>query len=322
MVRVNTNQQSVFAQRSLAISNRTLGREIEKISTGKKINRAADDAAGLSISQKLEAKIRGNEQAKKNIGDGISLLQTGEGGLAQVQDNLQRIREIMVQAQNGTNSTNELDAMQREINARVTAIEDIAQSTTFNGRQVLLGNFFNFGGVDTYYGDSFNLQTGADNGNTTEVNTFGFGTLLGNLTGGVVVDINWDQSGILSSFEGGQLVEGSSTSLAAFRITGATVASQNGTNADAGDLDDLDAMIDNTSRMRSKFGALQNGLESKLEYLDVSIENSKAAKSRIEDADIAKSSSEFLRQNILQNSAAVMLTQANSSAEIVLNLLP
>ncbi len=113
---VNTNTQSIFAQRALRSNTTGLERNIEHLSTGYRINRAADDAAGLSISNKLTTTIKGLEKAKQNAGDGISLIQTAEGGLQVIQDNLQRIRELFVQAINGTNGENEKAAIQREIN--------------------------------------------------------------------------------------------------------------------------------------------------------------------------------------------------------------
>jgi flagellin len=114
-----------------------LQKNIEKLSTGFRINRAADDAAGLSISEKLTSQIRGLEKAEQNIGDCISLVQTAEGALSIVQDNIQRIRELMVQGANGTNSENELAAIQREINARVTTVADIIAVTEFNNKILL-----------------------------------------------------------------------------------------------------------------------------------------------------------------------------------------
>jgi len=126
---VNTNTQSIFAQRALGKNTLNLQKSIEKLSTGSKINKAADDAAGLSISEKLTSQIRGLQKAKQNAGDGISMIQTAEGALSIVHDNLQRVRELVVQAKNGTNSSAELDSIQREINERVSTIEDISGST-------------------------------------------------------------------------------------------------------------------------------------------------------------------------------------------------
>ena len=170
---VNTNTQSIFAQRALGGNTFNLQKNIEKLSTGFRINRAADDAAGLSISEKLTSQIRGLEKAEQNIGDGISMVQTAEGALSIVQDNLQRIRELVVQASNGTNSDNELDAIQREINARIGTIADIGTDTEFNGLALLDGTLG--GGTAatvTAAGatQDFALQTGSDDGQQTFIN--------------------------------------------------------------------------------------------------------------------------------------------------------
>jgi flagellin len=161
---VNTNVQSIFAQRALGGNTFNLQKSIEKLSTGYRINRASDDAAGLSISEKLTSQIRGLEKAEQNIGDGISMVQTAEGALSIVQDNVQRIRELMVQGANGTNSENELAAIQREINARVTTVADITAATEFNNKTLLTGAVASA----TAFGNT-TLQTGSDQGQTTSV---------------------------------------------------------------------------------------------------------------------------------------------------------
>ncbi|MCE2929522.1 MAG: flagellin FliC, partial [Candidatus Caenarcaniphilales bacterium] len=158
---VNTNTQSMFAQRALANNTLGLQRNIEHLSTGFRVNRAADDAAGLSIANKLTTTIRGLDKSKQNAADGISLIQTAEGSLSIIQENLQRIRELVVQGVNGTNGTNEKNALQREINERVKLIDDISQATKFNGISLLYQN--------TAATADVLLQTGADAGQTTTV---------------------------------------------------------------------------------------------------------------------------------------------------------
>lgn len=288
---VNTNTQSVFAQRSLNKNTMGLQKNIEKLSTGFRINRAADDAAGLSISEKLTSQVRGLEKAEQNIGDGISMLQTAEGGLSIAQDNLQRIRELVVQSANGTNSENELAALQREINARVLTIEDIANETQFNGINLLDGD----SGTITF-------QTGSDNGQTTQLDLTNFDLNM-DTTGGGSVGENANQLDELGS--GSTTVQ---TAFASFEPIA--------------NLDDLDTQIGNISRMRSELGALQNSFESKAEYLNVAKENAMASRSRIRDVDVAKESSSMVKNQILQQSAAAMLSQANSTPQLALNLLP
>lgn len=294
---VNTNTQSLFAQRALNMNTTSMQKSIERLSTGFKINRAGDDAAGLTISEKLTAKIRGLEKAKQNIGDGISLIQTAEGSLSIVSDNLQRIRELMVQAANGTNSTNEKNAIQREINERVTVISDIYSQVSFNGNNLLQG------------GSNFSLQTGADNGQYTTLNFQSGATGTGiNISVGAT-------SGILGSIAEGAI------QLNTIHV-GGSVNANAGTSTTTGTVGNVDTAIDNLSRMRSYLGAMQNSLESKLEYLSIAVENNSASRSRIKDVDVAEESSVLTRNQILQQTASAMLSQANSAPQVALSLLP
>lgn len=311
---VNTNTQSIFAQRALGKNTFNLQRSVEKLSTGSKINRAGDDAAGLSISEKMTAQVRGLQKAKQNASDGVSLIQTAEGALAVIQDNLQRIRELTVQATNGTNGNDEKDALQREVNERITAIDAIAKATKFNGIKLLTGN--------TAAGDNVVLQTGADNSQTTTIN-FQTGTATANK--GIQIDIN-GETNTGNNTEHGTLAEGSGENTFALNKLhlGGTVKAQDGVVAAATTtpLTKMDALINNVSRMRSELGAVQNSLESKMEYLDVAAENMAASRSRIRDVDVASESSNMTKNQILQQSAAAMLSQANSTPQIALNLLP
>lgn len=297
-IKINTNIQSLIAQRSLGQNTSALNKSLERLSTGYRINRAADDAAGLSISNKLSSQIRGLTQANKNAADGISLIQTAEGGLDVIQENLQRIRELMVQAANGISSVNELNAIQREINRRIEVIDDISQETQYNGIEVLQSS------------QNIVLQTGYGNGDTTTIEMVG---LIPN--SGIFVDV-YATSGF------GELSEGTSIALADLRIAGSTVWSYNTVNADNGTLTDIDTMINNVSRMRSDLGAKQNSLESKIDFINIAHENYSAARSRIIDVDVAKESSNLIRNQILQQAAAAMLAQANTQPRIALSLLP
>jgi flagellin len=294
---VNTNTSSLFAQRALGSNAMQMQRSIEKLSTGSRINRAGDDAAGLSISEGMTSDIRGFQKAKQNVGDGISLIQTAEGALSIVQDNVQRIRELTVQAINGTNSADEKDAIQREINERVTTIEDIASSTKFNGVAIING------------GTTKTLQTGANNGESTSI------VLTGATAAGVQINIDTTSAGSIG--------ESAAFALSALHVGGSVNAQDGSTSTvTSSALTGIDYMINNLSRMRSYLGASQNALESKSEYLDVAIENSSAARSRIKDVDVASESSHLLKNQILQQAAATMLTQANATPQLALNLLP
>lgn len=306
---INTNTQSLFAQRALRRNTDGLQANIERLSTGFRINRAADDAAGLSISNKLSTEIRGLEKAQQNAADGISLIQTAEGALSVIQEGLQRIRELVVQGTNGTNGANERGALQREINARIQVIGDIASACKFNGLGLLIDP------------SDLILQTGSASGQTTTL------SLLAGVTAnsGVDIDISYVVAGNSSDY--GQLVEGTSTGFALDRlwISGSSVNSQgyaNHTTNVTASVSDIDTIIDNISRMRSYFGAIQNTLESKIEYIDIAKENALSSRSRIRDVDIAAESSILVKNQILQQTASAMLLQANSSPQIALQLLP
>jgi flagellin len=307
---VNTNTQSLFAQRALRRNTGALQVNIERLSTGFRINRAADDAAGLSISNKLSTEIRGLEKASQNAADGISLIQTAEGGLAVIQENLQRIRELVIQGTSGTNGTQERGALQREINERVKIINDIANATQFNGQQLLVNP------TDKV------LQTGSGSG---QITTLEFASGTSNANTGINISISFMST--LGDSAHGHLVEGASIGFALDRLflTGSNVNSLNygthNTNIPA-TVGDIDTMIDNISRMRSYFGAAQNSLESKIEYIDVARENAEASRSRIRDVDIARESSILVKNQILQQTASAMLSQANTSPQIALSLLP
>ena len=326
---VNTNTQSIFAQRSLSKNTLNLQRNMERLSTGFRINRAADDAAGLSISEKQTARIQGYVKAKQNASDGISMMQTSEGALGIIQDNLQRIRELVVQGLNGTNSSNEIDALQREINERIQIIADVGADSEFNGVTLLDGT------------TNRALQTGADEGQTTTLSL-----LSGTANANTGVDIDVTQESVAAgNTANGTLVEGitdgagaaaANFSLGEIRISGTTIDSYSVLNSVAGavnidlvatpaggtfGLGTIDTMLDNVSRMRSELGAIQNALESKIEYLDIAMENESAARSRIKDVDVARESSALLKNQILQQSAAAMISQANQTPQIALQLL-
>jgi flagellin len=297
---VNTNTQSLFAQRALRSNTKMVQSSIEKLSTGFRINRAGDDAAGLSIAQKMTTLIRGMDQAQRNIGDGIAMISTIDGALGVVQDNLQRIRELTVQALNGTNGSDEKDAIQREINERIISINDMGANATFNGVSLLRSTA------------DITLQNGASDGNQLILQT-ATGTVANR---GFFIDF--------TSTGSGSLGEGA-IALSTFTIGSANVKTVSGaTSATATStaLGRLDTMIQNISRMRSQGGAYENSLGSSMEYLDRYSENLQSARSRVRDVDVAAESAQTSKAQILQQSAATMLTQANATPQIALNLLP
>jgi flagellin len=295
---VNTNTQSLFAQRALRSNTKMVQSSIEKLSTGSRINRAGDDAAGLFIAEKMTTLIRGMDQAQRNIGDGIAMIATMDGALGTVQDNLQRIRELTVQASNGTNGIDEKDAIQREINERITSINNMGANATFNGISLLQSTA------------DITLQNGASDGNQLVVQTAA-GTSANR---GFFIDHNSTGSGSLG--------EGA-IALSTFSIGATNVKSLSGTTtATTSALSRLDAMIKNVSRMRSQGGAYENSLSSSIDFLDRYSESLQSARSRVQDVDVAAESAKTSKAQILQQSAATMLTQANATPQIALNLLP
>lgn len=303
-------------------------RSIERLSTGKKINRAADDAAGLSISNKLEAEIRGNRMAQRNIMDGISYIQTLDGRLELITDQMQRIRELWVQGLNGSNSSDEIDAIQREINSRIGVIDSISRIPDNRGDLLAKGL------------RNLNIQSGADSSQTTTLilQTKESGGFIAPDTG-ICVGVN-DRASWWQPDEYGTLLEhtvsfpGNVFALSYLEISGNTVGSYydnpelpliggaRGPTYQTGNLNQIDIMIGNLNRMRSYLGAFENALNSQYENLSISIENSSSSNSRILDADIGKEASTLIRNQILQQSASTILAQANSSPQIALNLLP
>jgi flagellin len=299
-ITVNTNTQSLFAQRALRKNTGMMQKSLENLSTGSRINRAGDDAAGLSISQKATTLIKGMDQAQRNIGDGVAMISTIDGALGVVQDNLQRVRELTVQALNGTNGNDEKDAIQREINERVTAINDMGKNATFNGVSLLQSTA------------DITLQNGASDGNTLVLQT----QAGVSASRGFFVDFTATSSGSLG--------EGA-IALSTFTIGSANVQTLSGTtssSATTNALSRLDTMIRNVSRMRSQGGAYENALGSSMDFLDRYSEGLQSARSRVADVDVAAESAEFTKSQILQQTAASMLSQANATPQIALNLLP
>ena len=212
----------------------------------------------------MNTTIRGMDQARRNIGDGISMIPTIDGALSTVQDNLQRIRELTVQGLNGTNSNDERDAIQREINERVQAIQDMGTQAQFNGVNLLQGSA------------DITLQIGANDSNTLTMRTSsGTSTNTG-------FKIDWASSGTAAAAYG-TLGERATVALSAFSIGSTNVKSLSGTTTATGNaLLNLDTMINNVSRMRSQVGAYENSLGSDMDYLDRYSESLRSARSRIQ----------------------------------------
>ena len=282
-MRINNNIMAMNANRQLGINNTGTAKSLEKLSSGFRVNRAGDDAAGLSISEKMRAQIRGLNMASKNAQDGISLIQTAEGALDEVHAILQRMRELAVQSANDTNMTTvDRQAMQAEINQLLEEISGISTRTQFNTQTLLDGSFEN---------KVFHI--GANSGQNMKI------TIDAMTTKGLGIS--------------GLKVEGLSGKI----ITGG-ILTQSGADKAITTINDA---INQVSTQRSELGAIQNRLEHTVKNLDNSAENLQAAESRIRDVDMAKEMMEFTKQTILQQAATAMLAQANNVPQTVLQLL-
>jgi flagellin len=284
---VNNNIASLVAQRNLASNSSSLAKSIERLSSGYRINKASDDAAGLSISENLRGQIRGNKQAINNIQDGINMLQIAESSLSVINENIQRIRELCIQAANDTNSSVEKDAILSEINARIADIDRISNATKFNNISLLDGS------------QSIVLQIGASSDMSTNTIEIGNNVLSRATVSCIGYNAVTAQSGI------------------ALSVTGATWTGDQIRTY----LDILDGALSDITTRRSNLGAYQNRLESALDNLTVMNINIQAAESRIRDLDIAQETANLTKNQILQQASASVLSQANAIPQVALRLL-
>ena len=275
---VNTNIASMNAQRSLMSSSNTLQEAMERLSTGKKINSAADDAAGFAIAESMTAQIRGLSMAAKNASDGLGLLKVIENATNDVTDILQRVRELAVQAQSGTNGTTDVGFLQKEANALFAEIDRISEDTTYNNTAYLGASAGNVA-----------IQVGYNDGDTITITTQ-------NVT-----------SAQLGS-AGTKLSDGAATPTY-LQINSATA------------LATISAAIDQVAGYKADWGAGQNRLEYTVSNLMNVVEFTSAARSRIQDADFALEAAKLSKAQVLQQSGAAMLAQANAAPQLALQLL-
>ncbi|AEP92580.1 flagellin Hag [Bacillus subtilis] len=303
-MRINHNIAALNTLNRLSSNNSASQKNMEKLSSGLRINRAGDDAAGLAISEKMRGQIRGLEMASKNSQDGISLIQTAEGALTETHAILQRVRELVVQAGNtGTqDKATDLQSIQDEISALTDEIDGISNRTEFNGKKLLDGTYK----VDTATpANQKNLvfQIGANATQQISVN---------------IEDMGADALGIKEA-------DGSIAALHSVNDLDVTKFADNAADtADIGfdaQLKVVDEAINQVSSQRAKLGAVQNRLEHTINNLSASGENLTAAESRIRDVDMAKEMSEFTKNNILSQASQAMLAQANQQPQNVLQLL-
>lgn len=281
---INQNIMAMNSYRNLSATQGGLAKSLEKLSSGFRVNRAADDAAGLGISEGLRSQVRGNGQAVRNAQDGISLVQTAEGALNEVHDMLQRMRVLAVQGANGTNSAKNLSSIHEELTALTDEIDRIGKVTDFNGLKLLNGK------------KEVTFQVGA---NATENDTIK-----------------------VASQDISKYKEDITKELDKIKAEAAKTDDFAGANTQFHDLiTALDTKIADVSTKRGSFGAVQNRFEHTINNLNVAVENLAASESRIRDTDMAAEMMQFTRGQILSQAGTAMLAQANQVPQGVLSLL-
>jgi len=285
MAVVNTNVSASIAQNALAKNDRALSTAMEQLSTGKRINSAKDDAAGLAIATRMTSQIKGLDMAIRNASDGISMVDTAEGALVEITNMLQRMRELSLQSANGTTDANDREYLNSEYGNLRTEIDRIAENTEWNGRTVL---------------------NNTANGSTSSSVSFVVGTKASQT---VTVDFG----------HFGNTTSGTFTTLATANISATTTASAL-INASAA-ITAIDTAIDTVSSQTATFGAVSNQLEYAIDNLTNVKTNAEASRSRIEDTDYADATAELARTQIIQQAGTAMLAQANQLPQTVLSLL-
>jgi len=302
---INTNVASLGAQRSLATSGAELKTAMERLSSGKKINSAADDAAGFAIAERMTAQIRGLNMATKNANDGLSMLGVIENATNDVTDMLHRMRELAIQATNDTNSDEDRAFLQKEVTALIAEIDRVATDTQYNGQKVLEGGF-----------TSKSIQVGTEAGQTI---TFSVNGIKANAIGTAYVEATAQQitDGAIAA-DGNAATETNKTMVAKADVLDIDIS--NATDAQAG-LQVITDAIEQVAGDRATYGALQNRLEYTVSNLMNVAEFTTAARSRIEDADFAAESARLAKAQVLQQTGTAMLAQANASSQLALSLI-
>ena len=286
---INHNMSALFTERNLKFNNIASDKDMEKLSSGLRINRAGDDASGLAVSEKMRSQIRGLRMAVQNSQNGISFIQTAEGYLQESQDILQRLRELSVQASNGIYSNEDRMQIQVEVSQLVSEINRIASHAQFNGMNMLTGRFAKATGENVVTASMW-LHIGANMDQRVQV-------IIGTMTA----------QGL-----GVQGVNGRPAN-----ATFISLSSPDRANAAIGVLDHALRLV---NKQRADLGAYQNRLEYAMKGLSIGAENLQAAESLIRDTDMATQMAEFVKDQILVQSATAMLAQANTKPQSVLQL--
>jgi len=283
---INHNLSAMYADRSLKVTQSALAKDMEKLSSGQRINRAGDDASGLAVSEKMRSQIRGLNQASTNAANGISFIQTSEGYLQETQDIIQRLRELAVQSANGIYTDEDRMQIQVEVSQLVDEIDRIASHAQFNGMNMLTGRFARPTGENVVTASMW-FHIGANMDQRERV-------YIGTMTAAGLGIRNFGDGTILS------------------------LASPDGANRSIGTLDEA---LKKVNKQRADLGAYQNRLEHAIRGIDIGAENLQAAESRIRDTDMANHMVSYMRNQILSQSGTAMLAQANQRTNSVLQLL-
>ena len=386
---INHNMNALNAHRNMNVNNNNAGKSMEKLSSGLRINRAGDDAAGLAISEKMRGQIRGLEQSSRNAADGISMIQTAEGALNETTNILQRMRELAVQAGNDTNTTSDREEIQKEIDALTEEIDRIANNTEFNTQKLLNGNKSGEGGVElaakveavkgeftitvkgafkaqdkiTIDGLEINLTEGTNktkvegeitaalkNKYTVDYDTNANTIKLTQVTGedkksikasydGAALNTVADKAGVtavdavisegkVNLQVGANAKQNMSIEIGDMRAEALEITNNAGKGLSIESADDanaavskFDAALNKVSSQRANLGAIQNRLEYTISNLDNTAENLTSAESTLRDVDMASEMMEYSKNNILNQAAQAMISQANQQPQNVLQLL-
>ena len=321
-VYVNTNYSALQGQRYLGNVQNQLTTTYQRLSSGMRINSAKDDAAGLQIADRLTSQINGLNQGNRNASDGIALAQTAEAGMDEISGMLQKMRTLAVQANNGTNTKEDKQALSKEASALATEITRIAQQTTFAGKTILNGKQTNSidplpggqapgpgpGGGGAGDPQSITLQVGSNKGDTISFNLvnlqFSKAAIDGKVDANLFGDANTNDKLFKKSADGKSMT-------VVFTAAGGPEAM----------IDAMDKMIGYVDSQRADLGAIQNRLESSIRNQSNVAANEADARSRIRDADFAEESANLSQQSIIQQAAASMLMQANTRPQLGLSLL-
>jgi len=283
---INTNLASLNAQRNTAMTQSSLAVAMQRLSSGLRVNSAKDDAAGLSIAERMNAQVRGSQVAIRNANDGISLAQTAEGALSKVGDALQRMRELAVQGRNATNTNADKDSLDKEFGELAKEIQRVLGGTTFNGKAVLATSD---AGTQTF-------QVGA---NTTANDRIDIVTTDMTTDASITIVAGTDNAGT-----GRAVIDNTAIGTAIDTV-----------------ITNIDAALDKVNGERATLGASQNRFDAVISNLQVAVENQSASRSRIMDADFAQETANLSRAQILQQAGNTMVAQANQLPQQVLALL-